>query len=148
LNISRINFSEEIKSLEAYIIGTIKIQCRVQLDKALKAKNLIPESRLKKNDEDEETVIYRIPGKEGSPSEIFELQEMFVHLNLFKLQIKKSDAILLNHLIEGKERKEIANEMQINLNTLDTNIRRLRIKLVDYFKKLGYSSHMFDKFEK
>ena len=147
LNVSGINFSEEIKNPEAYLIGTIKIQCRVQLDKALKTKNFIPESRLGKNDEDEETVVYRIPGKEGSPSEIFDLQEMFIHLNLFKLQIKKSDTVLLNHLIDGKSRKEIANDMQINFNTLDTQIRRLRIKLADYFKKLGYSSHMFDKFE-
>ena len=31
--------------------------------------------------------------------------------------------------------------MGINFNTLDTNIRRLRIKLAEYFKKPGYSSH-------
>jgi len=147
LNISGIDFSKEIRNLEAYIIGTIKIQCRVQLDKSIKMKNVVAERRIEKYEE-EEPVVFEIPAKGNDPEELFDLQEVFLHLNLFKLQLKQSDVDLLNYLIDEKSRQEIADETQLNFNTLDTRIRRLRIKVADYFKNLGYSSSDFDKFEK
>ena len=36
--------------------------------------------------------------------------------------------------------------MHSNLNTVDTKIRRLRIKLFDYLKKYGYSLLTIKKF--
>jgi DNA-directed RNA polymerase specialized sigma24 family protein len=147
LNISEIDFSKEIKNLEAYIIGSIKIQCRAQLDKALKMKNTIAESRLPSNEENE-PVMLKIPAKSNNPGEILDTQEMFYLISLFKLKLKHREVLLLNFLIDEKPRSGIANEMQINLNTLDTHIRRLRIKMADYFKRLGYSFDVFDKFEK
>ncbi len=146
LNVSGIDFSKEIKNPEAYIIGTIKIQCRVQLDKSIKLKNVIPESQLEKNEEEEEPLTLKIPVKESSPAELLDLQEIFLHINIFKLQLKPKDIDLLNCLIDEKSRKEIADDLQLNFNTLDTHIRRLRIKMADYFKKLGYSSNTLDKF--
>jgi FixJ family two-component response regulator len=148
LNISGIDFSKEIKNEEAYIIGSIKIQCRVQLDKSVKMKNVVAESRLMKDDKKEEPVTYKLHSAENNPAELLDTQEMFMHINFFKLQLKLREAALLNSLIDEKPRKEIAVEMQINFNTLDTHIRRLRIKMADYFKKLGYSSDFIDKFEK
>ena len=147
LNISQISFTKEIKNLEAYLIGSIKIQCRVQLDKALKMKNTVPESSLTSDDENE-PVILRIPAKSNKPDEILDVQEMYYHISLFKLELKQREILLLNFLIDEKPRNGIANEMQINLNTLDTHIRRLRVKMSNYFKKLGYSSDTLDRFEK
>jgi RNA polymerase sigma factor (sigma-70 family) len=148
LNTSGINFNKEINNPEAYIIGTIKIQCRVQLDKALKIKKIIPESRLNKDDIDGEPVTYKLASSDNNPAEVFDNQEIFVHLNLFKLRLKEREKKLLNNLIDEKSRKEIADELGLNFNTLDTHIRRLRIKLADHFQNLGYSSELFDKFRK
>ena len=148
LNISTINFSDNIKNIDAYIIGAIKIQCRVQLDKSIKLKNVVAESHLEKNDPEEEPLTLKIPAKESNPTELLDLQEMFLQINLFKLQLNKKDVDLLNHLIDERSRKEIADDLHLNFNTLDTHIRRLRIKMADYFKKLGYSLDTLDKFEK
>ena len=147
VNISEIDFSKEIKNLEAYLIGSIKIQCRVQLDKALKMKKTVAESMLS-SDEENEPVTFKIPSKSNNPDEVLDIQEMYYHISLFKLQLKQREILLLNFLIDEKPRNGIADEMQINLNTLDTHIRRLRIKMADYFKKLGYSGNVFDKYEK
>ena len=147
LNISGIDFSKEIKNLEAYLIGSIKIQCRVQLDKAIKMKNTVAESMLP-SDEENEPVIFKIPAKSNNPDEILDTQEMYYHISLFKLQLRQREIHLLNFLIDEKPRNGIADEMQINLNTLDTHIRRLRVKMADYLKKLGYSSNTLDRFEK
>lgn len=148
LNISGIDFTNEIKNQEAYIIGAIKIQCRVQLDKSLKMKNVVAESRMVKDDVDEELITYKIPSAENNPAEIFDIQEMFIHINILKLQLKQRETDLLNYLIDEKSRKEIADELNLNFNTLDTHIRRLRLKVAGYFQKLGYSSDLLDKFEK
>jgi DNA-directed RNA polymerase specialized sigma24 family protein len=148
LNISGIDFSKGIKNFEAYIIGSIKIQCRVQLDKTLKMKNTVAESTLLSGDKENEPITFKIPSKTNNPEDILDIQEMLYHISLFKLQLKQREIHLLNFLIDEKPRNGIADEMQINLNTLDTHIRRLRVKMADYFKKLGYSSDALDKFEK
>lgn len=148
LNISGINFTEEIKNPEAYVIGTIKIQCRVQLDKSIKLKNVIPESRLLKNNETEEVLTFKLPSQGNNPVGLLDTQEMFIQINMIKLQLKQPEKDLLNLLIDETPRLEIAGELNLNLNTLDTNIRRLRVKIAEYFKNLGYSSDLLDKFQK
>ena len=122
LNISNIDFSKDIRNEEAYIIGTIKIQCRVLLDKAIKSKKIIPESQLNElqNKEPEESVINQ------------------------RTVNKKIE--LLNHLIDEKSRYEIAGEINININTLDTHIRRLRIKFSKFLIKLGYTDQILEKY--
>ena len=90
LNISNIDFSKDIRNEEAYIIGTIKIQCRVLLDKAIKSKKIIPESQLNElqNKEPEESVInQRTVNKKIEQLENLEAEELFSHVNLFKLQL-------------------------------------------------------------
>ncbi len=146
LNVTTINFSKEINNIEAYIIGTIKMQCRVQLDRAIKMKNTAAE-RIYSGEENENPIVFSIAGNEN-PAEQLDFQEMFVQLNLFKLQLKKTEVDILNSLIDEKQRKEIAEELNLNLNTLDTQIRRLRLKIADHFQKLGYSSDIIDKFGK
>jgi len=89
LNVSSIDFSRDIKNFDAYIIGTIKIQCRAQLDKAIKMKNLIAESRLPINEE-EEPVTFRIPAKTGNLGDLFDIHGSLIHRLLFNLLYQKN----------------------------------------------------------
>lgn len=149
LSISKIDFKKEIRNEEAYIIGTIKIQCRVLLDKAIKSKKIIPESQLKNSEykENEESVItnYSTDNKDKL-FEVMEGNEIFNQINIFKIQLKQDETRLLNYLIDEKTRYEIAEEINLNLNTLDTHIRRLRIKFSRFLKKSGYSARILDKY--
>ncbi|HEY7750847.1 MAG TPA: hypothetical protein VH917_01040 [Ignavibacteriaceae bacterium] len=146
VNISTIDFSREIKNIDAYIIGTIKIQCRVQLDQALKIKSRsAPVIPINKEDEDEETYLDKIPSDSQMPDEILETQEVFSAINIFKLTLNPNETQLVNDLIDGVSRQELIDKSGANVNTLDTQIRRLRIKLLAYLKERDYSFDAFNK---
>lgn len=148
LNVSNIKFSENIENIEAYIVGTIKIQCRVQLDKALKHKNRIKIVQLDKSEnEDGEPALQNIPDENNGPLTNLESNEIFKAIQYFKATIKTSEVELMNCLIDEKPRKEIAEKINININTLDTQIRRLRIKFIEYLKEAGYKFTLFEKYE-
>ena len=148
LNVSGIRFSEEIKNLEAYIIGTIKIQCRVQLDLAIKMKNRKQkENENIEKDNEDKSVLDNLPGKEPNPHSKLESTEVFSLINIFKLSLKESERDLFNSLIEDVPRKEIAEKKNQNLNTVDTQIRRLRIKIFSFLKEKGYTFKMFSKYD-
>ena len=148
LNISKINFSSEIKNEEAYTIGSIKIQCRVLLDQALKVKNRMAFENPGITDESEEllSLSERMVSHNPGPLEMLEMQEVFQAVNIFKLSLKANELELFNNLIDDVPRAEISERYQLNLNTLDTQIRRLRIKLVTYLKDCGYSFRIFSKY--
>lgn len=148
-NVASINFSEEIKNVEAYIIGTIKIQCRVQIDKAIKEKNKLNlEVKISEEEpDDEENHGTIVPSRSPNPYDEVETQEIFHIVNRFKLSLKLSDVELLNNLIDELPRKEIAEKLNSNLNTLDTQIRRLRIKFLTYLKNSGYTYKIFERFK-
>jgi len=149
LSVSKIDFKKEIRNEEAYIIGTIKIQCRVLLDKAIKSKKIIPESQLRNLDykENEESVINNFSTDDKEKLfEVMEGNEIFNQINIFKIQLKQDETKLFNYLIDEKTRYEIAEEINLNLNTLDTHIRRLRIKFSRFLKKSGYSARILDKY--
>ncbi|MEO8399254.1 MAG: hypothetical protein ABI550_05480 [Ignavibacteriaceae bacterium] len=148
LNISRIDFNKEIKNKEAYIIGAIKIQCRVQLDKAIRAKKVTAESRLKKlpESEDEENITLKIIKFSPGPDDAFEAEEILNKINDFKLELKNNERELLNFLIDETPRAEIAEMQKLKINTLDTHIRRLRIKLFAFLSKNGYKFNRLEKF--
>lgn len=149
LNISRIDFSKSIQNHEAYIIGSIKIQCRAMLDKSIKSKRIISESRLEKDTTTEGDSEFSddFALNSSTPNDLLEADELFSKINIFKLQLNRSELSILNLLIDEKTRKEISEETDLNLNTIDTKIRRLRIKLFSYLKELGYSLKSFEKFE-
>ena len=150
VSVSSINFSDEIKNIEAYIIGTIKIQCRVQLDKSIKEKNKINLNLLTTEDENEDEIITSTSLKSPNPDPAEEVhsQEVFNAVNRFKLTIREPELIVLNSLIDEIPRKELSEKMQINLNTLDTQIRRLRIKFQTYMENEGHSLASFKRFNK
>jgi len=149
LNVSEIKFSEDIKNVEAYIIGTIKIQCRVQLDKALKIKSRKQrEIESAENNDDEEKYFFEnIPTKEPDPQNNVETGEMFTIINSFKLSLNLRERDIFNSLIDGISRKEIADKNKQNLNTIDTQIRRLRIKFSAFLKEKGYTFNVSDKYD-
>ena len=149
LNVSKIDFSKDIRNEEAYLIGSLKIQCRILLDRAIKSKNVIPESRFNelKDKDSEDTLISAItPNKKDEVLENLDLNELINRINIFKLQLNHGEVQLLNYLIDEKSRYEIAGETNLKLNTLDTHIRRLRIKFSKFLKKSGYSGRMLDKY--
>ena len=149
LNITRIDFNSEIENKEAYIIGAIKIQCRVQLDKVFKHKyHFVPETKNIDDEGNNVSIFENIKSENNNPVESYEGQEIFNTINIFKLKLKISEKQLLNYLIDETPRKEIADIQKINMNTLDTKIRRLRIKLFNYLKDSGYSLLKQKKFER
>ena len=150
LNVSKIKFSEDIKNVEAYLIGTIKIQCRVQLDKAIKFKDRIKIVALDTNNEDEEfeSPLNNIPANDAGPDTQSEAQDVFNSVQKFKNTLKESEVNLLNALIDEIPRTDLCDKLEININTLDTKIRRLRIKFVYYLKESGHKFKVFEKYEK
>jgi hypothetical protein len=149
LSVSNIDFNKKIRNEEAYIIGTIKIQCRVLLDKAIKSQKVIPESRLNKykDSDPENSGINNITvNRQNEQIEKLETEEFFHLINIFKIQLNQNEVTLFNYLIDEKSRHEIADEIHLKLNTLDTQIRRLRIKFSRYLKKTGYTGKIFDKY--
>ncbi len=149
LNVSAIKFSDEIKNLEAYIIGTIKIQCRVQLDRALKMKNRQQKESDNpgKDEENDRNYLDNIAGKEPDPHNKIESDEIFNIVNTFKLSLKEWEKEILNSLIDEIPRIEIAEMKKQNLNTIDTQIRRLRIKLSSFLKENGYTFNISDRYD-
>ena len=149
LNVSTINFSDDIKNIEAYIIGTIKIQCRVQLDRALKAKkrqNKENESSEKPEEVNPDS-LDNLADKEQDPHSKMESIEVFSIMNTFKLSLKDWEREILNSLIDEIPRIEIAEMKKQNLNTIDTQIRRLRIKLASFLKENGYTFDVSGKYD-
>lgn len=149
LNISGVNPSEEIKNMEAYLIGALKIQCRVQLDLALKMKNKLQKE--KENIEDktgiENSALNNLPAEEPGPHARVESVEVFSIVNTFKLSLKDWERDILNSLIDEIPRKEIAEMKNQNLNTIDTQIRRLRIKLSSFLRENGYTFDISGKYD-
>ena len=150
LNVSSIKFSEEIKNIEAYIIGTIKIQCRVQLDRALKTKKRQKHREDNKSEKTEvggPEYLNNIADKEQDPQGRMESDEVFRIMSTFKLSLKDWEREILNSLIDEIPRIEIAEMKKQNLNTIDTQIRRLRIKLASFLKENGYTFDISDKYD-
>jgi len=147
LSVSGIRLSEEIKNPEAYIIGTIKIQCRVQLDLALKMKKRQQKETMEQSSDDEVSVLENLPNKDQDPHSKVEGSEVFSIINVFKLSLRESERYLFNSLIDDIPRKEIAEKRNQNLNTVDTQIRRLRIKFLSFLREEGYTFEMFSKYD-
>ena len=82
------------------------------------------------------------------PHIILEGEELLNIINIFKMELKSEERDLLNSMIDEKTRAEIAGEKNSNLNTLDTHIRRLRIRFFSFLKDNGYNYEVYRKYEK
>lgn len=140
LALSKTDFSQ-IREVERYVMRAIKLHCWSLLDKAIRLKPIAVERQTTI-----ESGMLEVRGGE-SPVEEVEGMELLAHLNLFKSGLDRDDARLLNLLIDESGRVEIAGVMGLNMNTLDTKIRRLRIRLAEHLKSLGYSYRGMERFE-
>ncbi|HAP36571.1 MAG TPA: hypothetical protein DCQ28_11765 [Bacteroidetes bacterium] len=146
LSLSKTNF-ESVRDPEHYIMRAIKLQCWSLLDKAIKQKAIVVKNEgNREGDKNERNLEHQLFASHNEQLEEIEGTELLVQISLFKNQLKENDIQLLNFLIDDTERSEIAKILEINLNTLDTNIRRLRIKLADYLRSLGYAYKGLERF--
>ncbi|GAB4297724.1 MAG: hypothetical protein Kow0098_22240 [Ignavibacteriaceae bacterium] len=148
LNISGIDYSKVRVNAEAYIIGSIKIQCRAQLDKSIRFKKHTGLESLKKYSEDDEPGEIEYQDNSPGPHDILEAQEIISLINLFKLSLNRNELKVFNSIIDAVPRQETAVRENLNINTLDTLIRRIRIKFFHFLKEKGYSLELFKRYEK
>ena len=143
--LSKIDFSK-VNDPEHYIMRAIKLHSWSVLDKALRMKSISSNRNdygRESDDAGEEVVDgvsphHQITDLEGA--------ELLSHIVLFKAQLSPTDARMLNLLIDGTERSELAAQFQLKMNTLDTHIRRIRLRLAEYLRGLGYSNQAIEKF--
>jgi DNA-directed RNA polymerase specialized sigma24 family protein len=147
LSLSKNNF-DNVRNLEHYIMRAIKLQCWSLLDKAIKQKAFIANTDSRNvNDGNQNDEEPHFPNSNTNEQlQILEGTELFIHINLFKTRLNLKEVQLLNLLIDETDRSEMAKSMGFNLNTLDTNIRRLRIKLADHLRNLGYYYKDLERF--
>ncbi|MFA5834461.1 MAG: hypothetical protein WDA22_13370 [Bacteroidota bacterium] len=136
----------DVRDLEHYIMRAIKLQCWSLLDKAIKVKAIGSKTEPIDRDEDQQKIHYNRTTNQAEQLTALEGNELLIQLSLFKLRLTMQELRLLNFLIDEADRSEIAKTTGMNLNTLDTNIRRLRIKLAEYLKSLGYTHSGLERF--
>ena len=141
INLSDLDLSNVRKSKEAYCIGAIKIQCRELLEQAIDAKKRLSESDLKRNPDDPDRDLDKQPDETApTPEKIQGGRVLLREIALFRTQLRPLEKDVLNGLIDGDTRDELAHRLQLNMNTLDTHIRRIRLRLLKFLEKRGYDS--------
>ncbi len=147
LSLSKTDFAK-VQNVEHYILRAIKLHCWSMLDKALRVKAISAE-RIEKVQNEDEGNAQSVSEPRSEHQQLTEVEgiELLGFVNLFKAQLESKDEQLLNMLIDGAERFEIAQQLVLNINTLDTHIRRLRIRLAGYLKSLGYKYAALERFE-
>ena len=142
VSLSKTDFTK-VQNVEHYVMRAIKLHCWSLLDRAIRLKALVVENT---NDLDSDETVKGATSYVDHPTEL-DGMELLARVNLFKANVGLKEARLLNLLIDETPRSEMAALLGLKMNTLDTNIRRLRIRLAEYLKGLGYSYKAFEKFE-
>jgi len=145
VSLSKTDFTK-VQNVEHYVMRAIKLHCWSLLDKAIRLKALVVENT---NDVDSDDTVLGASKADTSADHPTELDgmELLACVNLFKAQVGLKESRLLNLLIDETPRSEMAALLGLKMNTLDTNIRRLRIQLVEYLKGMGYTYKAFEKFD-
>lgn len=145
LSISKTDFSE-VRNVEHYIMRAIKLHCWSLLDKAIRRKAISVKNEAVGEKKEESHEQDQIAANQNDQLSVLEGNDLLLQINLFKTRLDPVEATLLNSLIDESERAEIADSLGMNLNTLDTKIRRLRIKLAEYLKRHGYVHKGMERF--
>ena len=147
LSLSKTNV-DNVRNIDHYMLRAIKLHCWSLLDKAIRQKSIILNSSVQHQSDETERISKEIPADTRYNGQLSELEgaDLLVQINLFKIRLNSQEIRLLNFLIDEMDRFEIAKMMELNVNTLDTNIRRLRIKLAEYLKPLGYTHTGLERF--
>ncbi len=135
-----------VQNIEHYVMRAIKLHCWSLLDKSIRVKAIAAESPIDHHNEDQSTEGDVAAANDPDNLTILEGMELLSYVNLFKAELNARDLRLLNLLIDETERSEIARLLELNLNTLDTSIRRLRIRLAEFLKNLGYTYKAIERF--
>jgi len=145
VSLSRTNF-DQVQNIEHYLMRAIKLHCWSLLDKALRHKSMTAENRDEPLNDD--AVGEHNAPRTNHPDQLTTLEgvELLTYVNLFKTQLSARDSRLLNLMIDETERSDIAKLLELNMNTLDTSIRRLRIRLAEFLKNLGYTYKTLERF--
>ena len=148
LSLSRTDFTH-VQNEEHYVMRAIKLHCWSLLDKAIRQKAVVAEDASSNSLDETETNVglHTVPADRHDHLAQIEGMELLSYVNLFKTLISERDARLLNLLIDEASRAEMSRLLELNMNTLDTHIRRLRIKLVEYLKSLGYTYKALERFD-
>jgi DNA-directed RNA polymerase specialized sigma24 family protein len=142
VSLSKTDFTK-VQNVEHYVMRAIKLHCWSLLDRAIRLKALVVENT---NDLDSDETVKGATSYVDHPTEL-DGMELLARVNLFKANVGLKETRLLNLLIDETPRSEMAALLGLKMNTLDTNIRRLRIRLVEYLRGLDYSYKAFEKFE-
>ena len=145
VSLSKTDFSQ-IQNHEHYLMRAIKLHCWTLLDKAIRAKALTADPRVELHGE--EDAAEPETRELSSPDHLATIEgvELLAYVNMFKAGLTPRDSRLLNLLIDETERSEIARSLELNMNTLDTSIRRLRIRLAEFLRNLGYTYKSLERF--
>lgn len=143
VSLSKTDFTN-VHNPDHYVLRAVKLRCWSLLDKALRRKATMAGNEPLSEGDQEIPPLHSGVIVEQEVS--VEGMELVTVVNLFKAQLNPRDMRLLNLLIDETARTEIANLLGVNLNTLDTNIRRLRIRLADFLKELGYTYTSIGRF--
>ena len=146
LSFSKTDLSS-VDNVQNYMLRAIKLRCWSLLDKAIKLKEMHfePIENDDQSDESNRSLPKPLIHRNDDLEEVLGM-ELFGFINLFKSNLAPHDKELLNYLIDGIDRSEIAAKRNTNINTVDTHIRRLRIRLADYLSSLGYTYTSMQRF--
>lgn len=145
LSLSKTDLSS-VQNIDHYILRAVKLRCWAHLDKALRYKALHTDIQLQTDEIHEERS--GMIAEEEQQTRTVEGTELIGQVGLFKEQLPHQEMRLLNLLIDDADRTEIAEQLGLNINTLDTNIRRLRMRLAEFLKRQGYTYSILERFSK
>lgn len=134
----------QVSNIEHYVLRAIKLRCWALADRASRRKATVVTSSIGHEPEGGEPEHGNTPGP--GPAEWLDSNDLMAHIAAFKCQLKPQDASILNMLIDESPRDEIASKLRLNINTLDTHIRRIRLRLATYLRGLGYSHPSLQRF--
>lgn len=125
VNINTVEIPKETGNEEAYIVGLIKVQCRMLIDR-------ISMLNTSNGSTDEE-------GSQTAPSKA---KDVIKRITEFKLRLEPNELEIFNSLIDGETREEL-NEEGVNTSSYDSRVKKLRSKLNSYLRELGYKYENF-----
>jgi len=139
LSLTSIDF-EAIQKEENYVIRSMRIQCWVIMDKCLRRRRreiTDPTYAFRGMTDDSYS---RLASPHGNPLIELAGKDIVQCINVFRENLPATETKILDRMIEDPEEKQIdaAQGLGINVNTLRTKIRRLRLSLSDFLETYGY----------
>ena len=140
LNIAAIDFGP-VEKLENYIIRSIRIQCWVIMEKSLRRRRREVPDRVCAYRGAADDSYSRLASDHGNPLTELAGKEIAECLDLFRQDLAPVETRILDRLIHNPDEKQTdaADRLGLNVNTLRTKIRRIRISLAAFLEVYGYN---------